>query len=48
MPEMSKGEPLNKFISRYMGSKRAKKDFPKQKQRLAVAYSEAREAAKKR
>jgi len=48
MPERHKGEPLNKFIGRYMGSKRAQKDFPSQKQRLAVAYSEARAAAKKR
>lgn len=48
MPERSKGEPLNAFIGRYMGSKRAQKDFPKQKQRLAVAYSEAKSASKKR
>ena len=48
MPERHSGEPLNKFIERYMGSKRAKKDFPKQKQRLAVAYSEAKERSKKR
>ena len=47
MPERAKGEPLNAFISRYMASKTAKKDFPKQKQRLAVAYSEARQAAKR-
>jgi|HubBroStandDraft_6_1064221.scaffolds.fasta_scaffold4825017_2 hypothetical protein len=47
MPEREKGEPLNKFIGRYMKSKRAEKDFPKQKQRLAVAYSEARAASKK-
>jgi len=31
-----------------MGSKDAQKSFPKQKQRLAVAYSEAKQAAKKR
>jgi hypothetical protein len=48
MPIPQKGEALNSFIGRYVGSKRAKKDFPKQKQRLAVAYSEAREASKKR
>ena len=42
MPEPHRGEPLNKFISRYVGSKRARKDFPKAKQRAAVAYSEAR------
>ena len=46
MPEPQKGEPLNKFVSRYMGSKRAGKDFPNSKQRAAVAYSEYREAKK--
>lgn len=47
MPEPHKGEPLNKFVSRYVSSSRAKKDFPDIKQRLAVAYSE-RAAKKKR
>ena len=44
MPEPVKGEPLNRFISRYVSSKEAIKSFPKKKQRLAVAYSEAKEA----
>lgn len=48
MPAREKGEPLSEFIGRYMGSKKAKKDFPKEKQRLAVAYSEAREGAKRK
>ena len=44
MPEPVKGEKLSTFVSRYMGSKHARKKFPKQKQRAAVAYSEARAA----
>ena len=48
MPEVRKGESLKDFVGKYMGSKRARKDFPKQSQRAAVAYSEYREAKKKR
>jgi len=48
MPEPAKGESLGKFVSRYMGSKTARKHFPKAKQRAAVAYSEAREAKLKK
>jgi hypothetical protein len=48
MPSVEKGEKLSSFISRYMGSKRANKDFPDQKQRAAVAYSEWREKKKKK
>jgi len=47
MPEPQKGESLSGFVSRYMGSKRARKDFPKQSQRAAVAYSEYRRRKKK-
>lgn len=47
MPARSPGEPLNKFIARFLSSKSEKKQFPKVKQRLAVGYSEARERAKK-
>jgi hypothetical protein len=47
MPERQRGESLSKFIGRFVGSKRERKQFPDQKQRLAVAYSEARSAAKK-
>lgn len=45
MPERKKGEKLSEFISRFVGSKRERKEFPKLKQRLAVGYSEARERA---
>ena len=48
MPDRHKGEPLNKFVSRYVGSAHAEKKFPKLKQRLAVAYSEARAGARRR
>lgn len=44
MPEPRKGESLSGFVSKYMGSKAARKHFPDQKQRAAVAYSEARRA----
>jgi hypothetical protein len=47
VPERHKGEPLSKFIGRFVGSKHERKEFPKLKQRLAVGYSEARAAAKK-
>lgn len=48
MPDPSKGEPLGQFVSRYMGSKEARKHFPKQSQRAAVAYSEAKKAKLKK
>lgn len=48
MPSVEKGEKLSDFVSRYMGSKKSRKDFPDQKQRAAVAYSEFREAKKKK
>jgi hypothetical protein len=47
MPLREKGEPLSKFIGRFVGSKREKKKFPEIKQRLAVGYAEAREESKK-
>ncbi len=37
--EPKKGESEAEYVSRFMGSKRANKDFPNQKQRAAVAYS---------
>jgi hypothetical protein len=46
LPERHKGEPLNQFISRFAKSKRERKQFPKVKQRIAVAYSEARRGAR--
>ena len=42
MPERKSGEPLNAFLSRFVGSKREKKQFPSLKQRLAIAYSESK------
>lgn len=47
MPKPEKAEKLNHFISRYMKSSEAKKSFPKQSQRAAVAYSEYREKHRK-
>ncbi len=47
MPEPSKGESLSGFVGRYMGSQEARKSFPDQKQRAAVAYSEYRRKKKK-
>lgn len=44
MPEPYKGEKLSSFVSKYMGSKHARKKFPKKSQRAAVAYSEGRAA----
>lgn len=46
-PERERGEKLGHFVGRFMSSKREQKEFPKQKQRLAVAYSEARRASRK-
>jgi len=48
MPERRSGEPLNQFISRFAKSKRERKEFPNERQRLAVGYAEAARAAKKR
>jgi len=42
MPLRKSGEPLNKYVSRFMDSKRERKKFPNPKQRAAVAYSESR------
>jgi hypothetical protein len=47
MPSPEKGESLQGFVSRYMGSKEAGKSFPKQSQRAAVAYSEFRRKKKR-
>ncbi len=49
MPRPEKGESLHSYVSRFVGSKEAESDFPKKKQRLAVAYSMfRRRKAKKR
>lgn len=39
MPKPRKGETKEEFIARFMSSEEAKRDFPDEKQRLAVAYS---------
>lgn len=44
MPTPVKGERKRSFIKRYVSSQEAAKSFPDIKQRLAVAYSEARRA----
>ena len=46
-PNPEKGESLQGFVSRYMGSKESRKSFPDQKQRAAVAYSEYRRKKKR-
>lgn len=48
MPKRIAGEPLNEFLSKFMGSKREKKQFPSPKQRLAVGFAEAKEASKRK
>jgi hypothetical protein len=48
MPEKRSGESLSAFIGRFVSSKREKKQFPSIKQRLAVGFAEARQAAKRR
>jgi len=48
VPERTKGEPLNKFIGRFMKSKRERKEFPEEKQRLAVGYAEAKRGAERK
>jgi hypothetical protein len=40
MPNPKKDESEEEFVSRYMGSEEAKKKFPDEKQRAAVAHSE--------
>jgi hypothetical protein len=47
MPNPVKGESLQHFVSKYMGSSHAQKSFPSQKQRAAVAYSEFRRKKKR-
>jgi hypothetical protein len=45
MPKRKEGEKLSSFISRFVGSKKEER-YPI-KQRLAIAYSEAKEQDKK-
>lgn len=46
MPDPTKGEGEKDFVSRFMYSAEARRDFPDEKQRAAVAYSKYREAHK--
>jgi len=48
MPEPHRGEKLSTFVARYMGSKEARRKFPKRSQRAAVAYSEGQKAKLKK
>ncbi len=48
MPNPRRNEAAQAFIGRFMGSSEAQGSFPKQKQRLAVAYSKLRQRKKKR
>lgn len=38
----NKNEPTDKFISRCMSNETMQKEYPKQEQRVAVCYSQAR------
>ena len=42
IPKAKKGQSLDSFMSGCMGSKVMKKEFPNQKQRLAICYSRFR------
>lgn len=48
MPHPQKGENLSSFIGRFMTSGEAKSDFPKRKQRIAVAESMYRRRKKRK
>lgn len=48
MPQPVMGESLSSYVHRFMGSSEAKGDFPKRKQRLAVAYSMFKKRKKRR
>jgi len=47
VPRPESGESLSHYMGRFMGSGEAKKDFPKRKQRIAVAMSMFRRRKKK-
>ena len=47
MPRPQASESLNNYLGRFMGSSEAKADFPKRKQRIAVAMSMYRRRKKK-
>ena len=47
LPKPSKEESKNDFISRFMDNETMKSEYPDQKQRLAIAYSQLRRAGRK-
>jgi len=47
MPVRERGEKLSDFIGRFVSNKAEKRKFPEAKQRLAVAYAEAKERSRK-
>ena len=47
MPNTEKHESMNSYLHRFMGSSEAQRDFPKQSQRAAVAYSKFRKRKRK-
>lgn len=46
LPTPKKGEDKDKFISRCMSNPQSKKDFPNQKQRVAVCHTQWRRKSK--
>jgi hypothetical protein len=46
LPKSKKGEKESEFISRCAGDSTMVKEFPNQKQRLAVCYSQLKKKAK--
>lgn len=47
LPKPTKGETQKKFVSRCMGNPTMRSDFPDQKQRAAVCYSQWNKPKKK-
>lgn len=47
LPKPRKGQSTARFVSSFMRSKVAKRDFPDVTQRVAVAFSQARAAGRK-
>lgn len=47
MPTPRSHESMSDFVHRFMGSTEAERDFPKRKQRVAVAMSIAKRKRKK-
>jgi adenine deaminase len=46
MPKRSEGEPLNKYIAKFVSNKHEKREFPNIRQRLAVGYAESKRGKK--